>query len=135
MMIHLNSTSKKKKAKLSKQKQKMLDEYNNWRKQNKLPPVNSLSAQKFSTEFKEYAPKVSRTKSTAHIKSLESMDPAVCSRNSIMDKANLAKEPEHVREQIIAKSKRIALMYNKGAYQYISDDIDITTIGTRNRRM
>jgi hypothetical protein len=52
-----------------------------------------------------------------------------------MDRTSLDKEPEHVREQIIAKSKRIALMYNKGAYQYISDEIDITTIGTRNRRM
>ena len=52
-----------------------------------------------------------------------------------MDRMSLDKEPEHVREQILAKSKRIAQMYNKGGYQYITDDVDVTTIGTRSRRM
>lgn len=131
----MNSSSKKKKTKLTKAKQKVLDEYNAWRKQNKLPAVTSLTAEKISKTFQEYKPKVSHARSTAHIKSLESTEPAVCARKSIMDRTSLDKEPEHVREQIIAKSKRIALMYNKGAYQYISDEIDVTTIGTRNRRM
>lgn len=135
MMIFANSSPKKKKTKLTKAKQKILGEYNEWRKQNKLPEVASLEAKRFSGSFQEYKPKTVHMRSTAHIKSLESMDPAVCSRNSIMDRTSLDKEPEHVREQIIAKSKRIALMYNKGAYQYISDEIDVTTIGTRNRRM
>jgi hypothetical protein len=135
MMIFMNSSSKKKKTKLTKAKQKVLDDYNVWRKQNKLPAVSSLNAEKISSSFQEYKPKVSHARSTSHIKSLESTAPAVCARNSIMDRTSLDKEPEHVREQIIAKSKRIALMYNKGAYQYISDEIDITTIGTRNRRM
>jgi len=135
MMIFANSSPKKKKAKLTKAKQKVLGEYNEWRKQNKLPEVTSLNAKRFSGSFQEYKPKTVHIRSTAHIKSLESMDPAVCSRNSIMDRMSLDKEPEHVKEQILAKSKRIALMYNKGAYQYISDEIDVTTIGTRNRRM
>lgn len=135
MMIFANSSPKKKKTKLTKAKQKVLGEYNEWRKQNKLPEVTSLNAKRFSGSFQEYKPKTVHTRSTAHIKSLESTSPAVCSRHSIMDRMSLDKEPEHVREQIIAKSKRIALMYNKGAYQYISDEIDVTTIGTRNRRM
>lgn len=135
MMIFANSSPKKKKTKLTKAKQKILGEYNEWRKQNKLPEVTSLNAKRFSGSFQEYKPKTVHMRSTAHIKSLESTSPAVCSRHSIMDRMSLDKEPEHVREQIIAKSKRIALMYNKGAYQYISDEIDVTTIGTRNRRM
>ena len=135
MMIFTNSSPKKKKTKLTKEKQKVLGEYNEWRKQNKLPEVTSLNAKRFSGPFQEYKPKIVHMRSTAPIKSLESMDPAVCSRNSIMDRMSLDKEPEHVKEQILAKSKRIALMYNKGAYQYISDEIDVTTIGTRNRRM
>ena len=133
-MIFTNS-SPKKKAKLTKAKQKVLGEYNEWRKQNKLPEVTSLNAKRFSGPFQEYKPKIVHMRSTAHIKSLESVGPVVCSRNSIMDRMSLDKEPKHIQEQILAKSKRIALMYNKGAYQYISDEIDVTTIGTRNRRM
>ena len=135
MMIFVHFSSKKKNLKLTKTKQKVLSEYNEWRKQNKLPEVTSLDAKRFSNSFQEYKPKTTHMRSTAHIKSLESTDVAVCSRKSIMDRTSLDKEPAHVRAQIIAKSKRIALMYNKGAYQYISDEIDLTTIGTRSRRM
>ena len=135
MIIFTNSSSKKKKTKLTKAEQKVLGEYNEWRKQNKLPEVTSLNAKRFSGPFQEYKPKIVHMRSTAHIKSLESVGPVVCSRNSIMDRMSLDKEPKHIQEQILAKSKRIALMYNKGAYQYISDEIDVTTIGTRNRRM
>ena len=54
-------------------------------------------------------------------------------KHSVMDAAMLAKEPEHVREAIIAKSKRIAIAYNKGAYQYVTDETDPKTIGSGER--
>lgn len=54
-------------------------------------------------------------------------------KHSVMDAAMLAKEPEHVREAIIAKSKRIAIAYNKGAYQYVTDGTDPKTIGSGER--
>jgi hypothetical protein len=54
-------------------------------------------------------------------------------RVSMTDAAVLAKEPEHVREAIIAKSKRIAIAYNKGAYQYVTDETDPKTIGSGER--
>jgi hypothetical protein len=54
-------------------------------------------------------------------------------KHSVMDAAMLAREPEHVREAIIAKSKRIAIAYNKGAYQYVTDDTDPKTIGSGER--
>ena len=53
-------------------------------------------------------------------------------RTGIMDAARLAKETPEVREAIIAKSKRLAPAYNKGAVQYITDDIDVKTIGRKN---
>jgi len=54
--------------------------------------------------------------------------------NSVMDPMSLAKETPEVRAAIIAKSKRIAIAYNKGAYQYVTDDTDPTGLGSRSRR-
>jgi len=48
---------------------------------------------------------------------------------SIMN--NLHKEPEHVRKEIINKSKRVAIAYNKGGYIYVTDGADPTDIGKK----
>ena len=53
------------------------------------------------------------------------------SRNSVMDAAQLAKESPEVREAIIAKSKRLAPAYNKGAVQYVTDGAEIETLGRK----
>lgn len=53
-------------------------------------------------------------------------------RNSVMDPVSLAKEAPEVREAIIAKSKRIAIAFSKGAYQYVTDETDAKTIGRKN---
>lgn len=55
----------------------------------------------------------------------------VPARRSMMDPTTLAKEPEHVREAIIAKSKRIAIAYNKGGYVFLSEGMDPKTIGRK----
>lgn len=52
-------------------------------------------------------------------------------RNSVMDAAQLAKEAPEVRDAIIAKSKRLAPAFNKGAYQYVSDEADVQTLGRK----
>jgi hypothetical protein len=135
MMIFTYPNYKPKKSKMTKADKNQLNEYNDWRSSNKLPRVASLKAEAYTRKFKEYKPKTSDYRTTEHIKSVESNGLAVCGRSSIMDPINLNREPEHVREAILAKSKRIAQMYNKGGYQYITDDIDVKTIGTRNRRM
>jgi hypothetical protein len=49
----------------------------------------------------------------------------------MMDPAKLAKESPEVRDAIIAKSKRLAPAYSKGAVQYITDDADIQTLGRK----
>ena len=53
------------------------------------------------------------------------------SRNSVMDAAQLAKEAPEVREAIIAKSKRLAPAYSKGAVQYVTDDADVQSLGRK----
>lgn len=55
----------------------------------------------------------------------------VPARNSVMDAAQLEREAPEVREAIIAKSKRIAIAYSKGAYQYVTDETDAKTIGKK----
>lgn len=52
-------------------------------------------------------------------------------RTGMMDPAKLAKESPEVQEAIIAKSKRLAPAFNKGAVQYITDDADIQTLGRK----
>jgi len=135
MMIQIFANSSRKKTKMTKAQKAQLKEYNEWRSQNKMPEVTSLKAKSYTRNFYEYKPNASDYRTTKHIKSIESTESNVCGRTSIMDPINLNREPEHVREAILAKSKRIAQMYNKGGYQYITDDIDVKTIGTRNRRM
>jgi hypothetical protein len=56
----------------------------------------------------------------------------VPNRTGVMDPAFLAKESPEVRDAIIAKSKRIAIAYSKGAYQYVTDEADAKTIGRKN---
>lgn len=53
------------------------------------------------------------------------------SRNSVMDAAQLAKEAPEVRDAIIAKSKRLAPAFSKGAVQYVTDDADVQSLGRK----
>lgn len=66
---------------------------------------------------------------------LPSLESTACctGRQSMTDAAVLAKEPKHVQDEIIAKSKRIAIAYNKGAYQYVTDGTDPKTLGSGER--
>jgi hypothetical protein len=68
------------------------------------------------------------------IPSVDTGKPGVLSVKSIMDPFNLKKESAEVQEAIIAKSKRVAIAYNKGGYQYLTDDTDPTTLGSSERR-
>lgn len=68
---------------------------------------------------------------TRDIPSLGSSGPGACVSRSVMDPVSLAKETPEVRDAIIAKSKRLAPAYNKGAVQYVSDETDPKTIGRK----
>lgn len=112
MMIYVKSSFKRKKKKKT------------------LNPAKKLTASQLRSFTTVERPKYREIDRS--IPSVNTNTAFVPARRSMMDPANLAKEPEHVREGIIAKSKRIAIAYNKGAYQYISDDADATTIGRKN---
>lgn len=66
--------------------------------------------------------------------SIPSLQTTVCNTTklSIMDATQLAKEAPEVREAIIQKSKRVAIPYSKGAYQYITEEADVKNIGRKN---
>ena len=55
-------------------------------------------------------------------------------KRSPMDPRVLANEKPEVREAILAKSRRLMPLYNKGGYQYVTDGEDVTTLGSRSRR-
>lgn len=67
----------------------------------------------------------------SHIPSLETNTPFTGARNSVMEPSVLAKETPDVREEIIAKSKRISIPFNKGAYQYIDTPDQALNIGRK----
>lgn len=48
--------------------------------------------------------------------------------------ANLHNEPEHIQKKILEKAKRIEIAYNKGGLVYVTDGMDIKTMGSRSRR-
>lgn len=68
---------------------------------------------------------------TNAIPSLVTTGKVACSSNSVMDPMNLQKESPETQAAIIAKSKRIAIAFNKGSYQYVTDDADPKTIGRK----
>lgn len=61
--------------------------------------------------------------------------------NTIMDggrdksiMANLYKESASVQRKILDKAKRTEIAYNKGGLVYVTDEMDIKTMGSRSRR-
>lgn len=48
--------------------------------------------------------------------------------------ANLYKESKAVQHKILEKAKRTEMAYNKGNLVYVTDGMDIKTMGSRSRR-
>jgi hypothetical protein len=74
-----------------------------------------------------------RRSDTSHLPSLVTNAAFVPSRTSVMDPVMLARESPEVQQQIIAKSKRLAPQFNKGAVQYITEEQDLTVLGRKIR--
>ena len=55
------------------------------------------------------------------------------STKSMMDPVALQKETPEVRKAIIAKSKRLAIAYNKGPVMFITDETDPASLGSGER--
>ena len=67
----------------------------------------------------------------SNLPSLVTTTQFIPNRTGMMDPTKLAKESPEVQEAIIAKSKRLAPAFNKGAVQYITDDAEIQTLGRK----
>lgn len=46
--------------------------------------------------------------------------------------ANLHKEPEHVRNEILRKAKQVGIAYNKGGYQYLTPGTNPKDLGRKS---
>jgi hypothetical protein len=128
MLIYTTTRSLKKPNRKTKRE---VEEYNRW-----LQSVNPSGKKpsKPSGSLVQNKPYRRGYEETLAIPSVDSGKPSVLGVKSIMDPFNLQKESEEVREAIIAKSKRVAIAYNKGGYQYLTDDTDPTTLGSSERR-
>ena len=128
MLIYTTTRSSRKPNRKTKRE---LEEYNRW-----LQTVNPSGKKpsKPSGKLIQNKPYRRGYEETLAIPSVDSGKPAVLGVKSIMDPFNLQKESEEVREAIIAKSKRVAIAYNKGGYVYLTDDTDPTTLGSSERR-
>ncbi len=94
------------------------------------PQQIKIKKSKNTSWAKEYAESLKVDRSSAQYDSAGmSGDASSCANRSIM--ANLHKEPEHVREAILAKAARTAPLYSKGPYQYITDGTNLDDVGKK----
>jgi len=134
MLIYVKDRSGHQQRKLPKQQR---EEYAAWCKTHGLDPVTGKPIQKAKP-----IPRVTKHASVnplfkarmAASRSISSVDSgitgAVASR-SMMDPIRWRGEDEKVVEEIVAKSKRLAPAYSKGAVQYITDGMDPSDLGRK----
>jgi hypothetical protein len=67
-------------------------------------------------------------------KPLSAPSPEEFSTSSIMDPRRLENEPIEVQDRIREKSQRIAPLYNKGNYAYVSPEMDLKTLGKASKK-
>jgi hypothetical protein len=127
MLIYTTTPTSKPKRKT----QKEIEAYNQWLRSvnpsGKKPsrPVGNLSANKpYRRGFDD----------TKKIPSVDTGVTGALAVKNIMDPLNLSRMSEEDREKVVAKSKRVSIVYNKGGYQYLTDDTDPTTLGSSERR-
>jgi hypothetical protein len=127
MLIYTTTPTSKPKRKT----QKEIEAYNQWLQSvnpsGKKPsrPVGNLSLNKpYRRGFEE----------NKRIPSVDAGVSGALAVKSIMDPLALSRMSEEDREKVVAKSKRVSIVYNKGGYQYLTDETDPTTLGSSERR-
>jgi hypothetical protein len=127
MLIYTTTPTSKPKRKT----QKEIEAYNQWLRSvnpsGKKPsrPAGNLSVNKpYRRGFEE----------NKRIPSIDAGVSGALAVKSIMDPLTLSRMSEEDRDKVIAKSKRVTSLYNKGGIQYITDDTDPTTLGSSERR-
>lgn len=73
-----------------------------------------------------------KERSSGAYKSLESDSiPSVCGRTNMMEPMILQRESPEVQEAILNKASRLLPQYNKGAYQYTPESIQLSDTGRK----
>lgn len=138
--LNSNSNRKAKNRKLTEREELELALYNKKRKKEGLPPVTSFAAEKVekksfrTSKIPDYKRGYSMREGAGDLlkaPSVKDTHIGAVSTKSVMDPMYWKGEDPKVIEQTIAKSKRIAIAYNKGGYQYVTDGTDPTTIGKK----
>jgi hypothetical protein len=84
----------------------------------------------WKTEYAEGL-KVDRSTKEHDSHSVIASPASAAANRSIM--SNLHKEPEHVREAILAKAKRVMPLYNKGGLQVLTESDDLKALNKVTR--
>lgn len=107
-------------------------EHDKWLESMGLSPKQIKAKKSKDTSWKtKYAEglKVDRSTKEHDSHSVIASNASAAANRSIM--ANLHKEPQHVREAILAKAARTAPLYSKGPYQYITDGTNLDDVGKK----
>ena len=128
-------SARKRRQTVTKKHKELLMSVNTDRANSKLPLLSSLQAEKrqakdFTPLKLNYGPR--RTGAFAY-RSLESKADTefVAEVRSVMDPRNLEKESPETRAAILEKSQRIAPAFSKGAYQLITEGMDLSDLGKK----
>lgn len=121
--------------KITKKQAAELQEYNQYRTSIGLGRLSSFVAPRISkSDFRPLKVEtVSRRQGSLQYQTISSVKDTchVASVRSIMDPRALANESPETRREIISKSKRIAPAYSKGAYQLITEGMDVSDLGRK----
>ena len=112
----------------AKKPSKSAREHEAWLKSMGLHISQLPKKRKSANNIKEYAESL-KVDQSDYVSSGLSGSKYACANRSIM--ANLHKEPEHVREAILAKAARTAPLYSKGPYQYITEGTNLDDVGKK----
>lgn len=127
MPVYFNTYSSKKKSK----KKNLVTDHQRWLEKNGLS-IKQIKAKKDKSVLKKiWLDKYNdEMRVDVDYESAGMSGDKDCTVNrSILKKLHL--ETEQVQKEIINKTKRVAIAYNKGAYQYVTDGTDLTDVGKK----
>ena len=107
----------------SSKQQKAKQEHEAWLKKNGVHP-DQLKVKARGKAKSTYVPDTS----------IKTSDTFVDAGRVVGIMANLDKESAYTKRLILDKAKRVEIAYNKGGLVYVTDDMDIKTMGSRSRR-
>jgi hypothetical protein len=123
-MLHIRKTLTKKER----------EEYKQWQKKHKATKLTKTQEQTISNNFwANYSQSMNRgniRQSSDFLDRLQSLKPETSKRVTYQDEEMIRRERE-AQKEIEAKKLRLAPHYNKGPVQYITEGIDLYTLGKK----